>query len=128
MWLEKSDDPLHPGVLLRELCSRFSQFRGGHPCDVQEVVLCVIDIFEKSLGQEWIDSIFYGEQEQKVAWPKGSNVTKEKIACIIVYPDHDSTLQSLLDRYQSIQPIQDYKDTRRQHLANCWFAGDNYSV
>jgi len=110
MWLEKLDTPLHPGKLLRELCARFSQFRGGEPCDVQEVILCVIDIFEKSLGREWVESIFYGEQEQKVAWPKGSNVTKEKIACIIVYPDQDSTLQSLLDRYQSINPIQDYKD------------------
>lgn len=110
MWLEKTDTPLHPGKLLGQLSARFSQFRPGEPCDVQEVVLCVIDIFEKSLGLAWVESIFYGEQEQKVAWPAGTSVTKEKIACVILYPDHNEDLGSLIKKYESIQSLEGYKD------------------
>ena len=113
MWLDKTNDnPLHPGPLLRALCARFSQFQGGHPCDVQEVILCVIDIFEKSLDKEWVQSIFYGEQTQVVAWPKGKKESSpELFASLIIYPtQNDMNLEQLVKKYEEVNGLEGYKD------------------
>jgi ubiquitin C-terminal hydrolase len=113
MWLDKENtNPLHPGLLLRALQARFSQFKGGHPCDVQEVILCIIDIFEKSLDKAWVESIFYGHQVQVVAWPKGKKASQpELFASLIVYPTKsDMTLDDLIRKHEEVNSLEGYID------------------
>jgi len=113
MWLDKENtNPLHPGILLRALQARFSQFKGGHPCDVQEVILCIIDIFEKSLDKAWVESVFYGHQVQVVAWPKGKKASRpELFASLIVYPTQsDMTLDELIRKHEEVNSLEGYID------------------
>jgi ubiquitin C-terminal hydrolase len=112
MWLEKDMNPGHPGTLLREICTRFSQFRGGHQCDVQEAVLCIIDILEKSIGREALQEIFYGRQVQVVAWPNGSKTSQDELfASLILYPtENNMHLNQLIKKYEEIQLLEGYTD------------------
>ena len=119
MWLDKGcDGPVHPGPLLGALCARFSQFKGGHPCDVQEVILCMIDIFEKSLDKAWVESIFYGQQVQVVAWPKGKKEgPPELFASLMIYPtQNDLTLDELIRKHEEVNSLEGYQDDQ----GNTW--------
>ena len=103
VWLSKNTNPIHPGAVLKELRSRYSQFQNSDPNDVQEVVLCVIDIFEKSLGLEWIQKHFYGSAKSVVTWPEGSSSTSEVFACKMLEQDEDFFEKSTI--------INGYKDS-----------------
>lgn len=87
MWKSSDTSAIHPGRILGELRSRFSQFRGFEPNDVQEVVLCIIDVFEKSLGDEWIKKHLYGKSKSTVTWSDGSSETSELFACRMLEQD-----------------------------------------
>jgi ubiquitin C-terminal hydrolase len=81
MWRLKNNQPINPAKVLAQLQARYSQFRGSEPNDVQEVVLCIIDIFEKSIGDEWIKTHFYGTNTTKVTWPNGTSESHDLFAC-----------------------------------------------
>jgi len=89
VWLSTDRQPYRPGRILHELRQRYSQFRGCEPNDVQEVVLCVIDIFEKSLGLEWCKKHFYGQTKSVVTWPEGNSATNDVFACRMLEPTED---------------------------------------
>jgi ubiquitin C-terminal hydrolase len=65
VWIKRKKTPYNPKNLSQELFTRYPQFKPNEPNDVQEVILCVLDIFEKddSLGKEWIQKHFYGKTE-----------------------------------------------------------------
>ena len=65
VWIKRKKTPYNPKNLAQELFTRYPQFKPNEPNDVQEVILCVLDIFEKddSLGKEWIQKHFYGKTE-----------------------------------------------------------------
>lgn len=103
VWLSKDTRPVFPVKILRELRQRYSQFRGGEPNDVQEVVLCVIDVFEKSIGLEWIKKHFYGATKSTVTWPEGSSATTDIFAC--------KMLEKTEDFFEKSTTINGYKDS-----------------
>lgn len=79
---------------------------------MQEVILCVIDIFEKSLDKAWVESIFYGRQVQVVAWPDGKKTgPSELFASLIIYPtQNDLTLDELIHKYEEVNSLEGYQD------------------
>jgi ubiquitin C-terminal hydrolase len=81
-WTNKERQWEHPGKVLKLLTERYKQFVPGEPNDVQEVVLCVIDMLEKSLGKEWVQSVFYGETRTIVNGDKKLAERTEKFACM----------------------------------------------
>lgn len=103
VWLSPNKTPIQPVELLHELRRRYSQFRGAQPNDVQEVVLCIIDVFEKSLGLEWIQKHFYGKTKTVVTWPEGSSDTSDVFAC--------KMLENSEDFFSKTTTISGYKDT-----------------
>ena len=53
----------------------FPRFRSDEQHDVQETVLCIIDILERSqpIVKEWL----YGKQMQETIWPGGKTMNEE---------------------------------------------------
>jgi len=80
VWVKKSKDVFSPKVILAEFQTLYPQFQGQQPNDVHEAVLCIIDIFEKSLDKEWIKKHFYGTRKQVIEWPEGLKESEESYA------------------------------------------------
>jgi hypothetical protein len=69
---------------------KYPQFRMGEPNDVQEVVLCVIDVFEKSMGKEFIYKHFYGKTESTI----DESVSVSDFSIKTLDPDDDLFVQT----------------------------------
>jgi len=105
MWRIKGDQPINPAKLLAQLSSRYQQFRGSQPNDVQEVVLCIIDIFEKSIGDEWIKQHLYGVNTTRVTWPEGTSETSDVFACQMIEQG-----DSFLEKNTTVNGFRDLSD------------------
>jgi hypothetical protein len=68
-------------TMLEDFRLRYPQFRGAYPNDVQEAVLCIIDIFEKSIGIDWFKKHFYGKMTTKISWDGGAKESVEDFSC-----------------------------------------------
>jgi len=66
IWVHKKKEALNPSKMLQDFRSRYPQFRGSEPNDVQETILCIIDIFESSLDKDWVKKHFYGEMTTRI--------------------------------------------------------------
>ena len=64
--------PLDLAALQYAFQKEFPRFRTNEQHDVQETVLCIIDILERSqpIVKEW----FYGKKIQETIWPNGKTV------------------------------------------------------
>jgi ubiquitin C-terminal hydrolase len=66
IWVQKSQDVIIPNVMFEEFRSLYPQFGPNQPSDVHETVLCIIDIFEKSLDKDWIRKHMYGQLSHRI--------------------------------------------------------------
>jgi len=103
-------DPVSPSDLLGAFRVRFPRFEAGKQHDAQEVVLVLIDVFEESLGKEFVTDLFNGEEIQKTAWDSGSSTLKTPFTTLILDVTEPCRLQDLLDDRQKSILIQNYKD------------------
>jgi uncharacterized UBP type Zn finger protein len=60
--------PVDPSPLLRAFRARFPRFVKGRQHDAAEVVALLVDVFEESLGKEFMDQHFGGETSQSVTF------------------------------------------------------------
>lgn len=90
----------------------FPRFRSDEQHDVQETVLCIIDILERS--QPIIKNWFYGKKIQETIWPGGKTVNEEDFSIhLMTYrgdPDmskmiKDSTDWNVLENFQDVNGI-----------------------
>jgi len=90
----------------------FPRFRSDEQHDVQETVLCIIDILERS--QPIIKNWFYGKKTQETIWPGGKTVNEEDFSIhLMTYrgdPDmskmiKDSTDWNVLENFQDVNGI-----------------------
>ena len=90
----------------------FPRFRSDEQHDVQETVLCIIDILERS--QPIIKNWFYGKKIQETIWPGGKAVNEEDFSIhLMTYrgdPDmskmiKDSTDWNVLENFQDVNGI-----------------------
>lgn len=80
-------------------CERFPRFGNGWPHDTQEVILELLDTFEKSLGREFIQGIFNGTESQIVTYPGGISTTESLFTTLVLEPEKaGQTLDELLKR------------------------------
>ena len=77
LFLSGKDDPVLPDKLLNEFRTKFSSFAGGGQHDAQEVIVCMIDVLETSLGKDIIQEIFNGVEVQETVYPGGKSVKEE---------------------------------------------------
>jgi uncharacterized UBP type Zn finger protein len=78
--------------------------------DAQEVVLLLIDVFEESLGKEFVTDLFNGEESQETAWTNGSSKITNQFTTCILDVFEPCTLQDLLHEKQKSILIQNYKE------------------
>lgn len=103
-------NPVHPGELLRAFHLRFPKFADNSQHDAQEVILCLLDLFEKSFGKEVITSIFNGEEIQETIYPDGKSEIKSSFTTLILDVTKPCTLKELMDARQKHSMIAGYTD------------------
>jgi ubiquitin C-terminal hydrolase len=111
LFIKDKTDPVSPSDLLGAFRVRFPQFAGGQQHDAQEVILLLIDVFEKSLGKELVQEIFNGEDSQETLWDTGMSTVKTPFTTLVLDVSEPCRLQDLLDDRLDEQPIEGYVDS-----------------
>jgi ubiquitin C-terminal hydrolase len=115
LFIKGKTDPVDPRELLVAFRTRFPQFAGYGQHDTQEVILHLVDLFEQSLGKEFITDLFNGEETQVTEWgggetPKNFSLVKTTFTTMLLSVTEPCRLQDLLkDRTDPIS-IENYKD------------------
>lgn len=110
LFLANSKDPIDPSGLIEAFRERFPRFRALQQHDSQEVIVSLIDVFEESLGPEFIREIFNGEECQETAWPNGTSTVKIPFTTLILEPVSETTLEDLLEKHTKIRALSDFTD------------------
>lgn len=112
-------DPVDPGDLLRAFRNRFPDFANQNQHDSQEVIVLMIDVFEKSIGKKFIKSIFNGIETTETVYPGGISKRETEFVTLIVMPTESSSLEALLKAREKHVGIEGYKDDtgRKHHVA-----------
>jgi hypothetical protein len=99
-----------PSDLLGEFRIRYPDFANSGQHDTQEVVLLLIDTFEKSLGQKFIADIFNGEEAQETIYPDGMSTVKNQFTTLIMDVGEPASLKDLIEDREEPVGIADYVD------------------
>ena len=109
------DEP-DPRPLHRAFTTRFSHFAGQGQHDAQEVILCLVDIFENSLGKDFIKKIFTGREVQETVWPGGSSTRPDDFTSVTfqMSTPGEFTLEELLKQKETWDALGGYMDDKGQ--------------
>jgi ubiquitin C-terminal hydrolase len=83
--------------LLDEFQKHFPRFKSLEQHDVQETILCIIDILEKSIPE--LKKYFYGKKVQETVWPGGSKKQEEDFSVHILCANGSSFKDMLLQSF-----------------------------
>ena len=119
LFLKDADGPVNPGALLAAFRTRFPAFAGGAQHDAQEVIVLLIDVFEKSIGQKFIKSIFNGQECQETVYPGGVSKKTNEFVTLILGPNEPTSLEKLVEARLKHTGIEGYVDDsgQRHHVA-----------
>ena len=104
----KGDTCLSIAPLLEHFRTTFPRFRLHEQHDVQEAVLCIIDILE--IAKPEIKQWFYGKKTQETIWPGGKSSNEEDFSIHLITSDGNdmsemlpkSTDWSVLENFEDI--------------------------
>lgn len=105
--LEEKREPLDVLTLLVEFQKHFPRFVLGEPHDVQEAVLCIIDILERSVPE--LKTLFYGKKRQETVYPGGKKEHEEDFSVHLMCSNSDN-LQTMLEESMQWNTLTDYTD------------------
>ena len=119
LFLKDVGGPVNPEALLAAFRTRFPSFAGGAQHDAQEVIVLLIDVFEKSIGEKFIRSIFNGQECQETVYPGGISKKNSEFVTLILGPTGPTSLDKLLEARLKHVGIEGYMDDdgRRHHVA-----------
>ena len=119
LFLKDVTEPADPTELLTAFRHRFPSFTKNRQHDAQEVILHLIDVFEESLGKEFVTGIFNGEDTQETIYSGGISTTKTPFAMMILDVNAPGRLEDLINLRQKYTGIQDYTDQtgKKHHVA-----------
>lgn len=110
LWRKKVD---HADIrpFYQAFCSQFPRFANQWPHDVQEVILELLDTFEKSLGVGFIQDIFNGQEVQEVTYPKGRSEKAYDFTTLVLMPSESGqTLHELVTARERFEAFSGYID------------------
>ena len=111
LFIKGKTDPVSPSDLFGAFKVRYPEFADMRQHDAQEVILHLIDVFENSLGKEFIIDLFNGEEVQMTSWNGGESVIRTPFTTMFLDVSEPCRLQDLIkDRYQPIS-IENYTDS-----------------
>lgn len=95
---------------------KFPRFKDGEENDIQECILCIIDIIETTLPiiKEW----FYGKKIQEVVWSGGKSSTEELFGMHILTSNGDN-MKTMLENSFKWNIIENFIDENNKihHVA-----------
>lgn len=94
---------------------RFAKMEEQH--DVQEAVLCILDILERSVPT--IKPWFYGRKTQETVWPTGKSTSDEDFSVHLVTSSRSNDMGQILEKSTDWNVIDNYVDDdgKRHNLA-----------
>ena len=114
LFLKGKTDAVSPSDLFGAFKVRFPQFADHRQHDAQEVILHLIDVFEQSLGKDFITDLFNGQETQVTSWSTGCSEIKSTFTTLLLDVSEPCRLQDLItDRIEPIS-IENYKDDSGQ--------------
>lgn len=118
LFLKDVKDPVNPVDLLRVFQAKYPRFGPGQH-DAQEVILVLVDVFENSLGKEFITGIFNGLDSQVTVYPGGRSTVQTPFTTLLLDVTRECTLEDLLDERKKPVAISGYKDSadKEHHVA-----------
>lgn len=119
LFISGKTDPVDPSDLLAAFRSRFPSFNNNGQHDAQEVIVCMIDILENSIGPEFIQKIFNGKDVQETVYPGGKSQKENSFTTVILEPTEPTSLTNLISKLQKYEGISGYTDDagRTHHVA-----------
>ena len=112
-----SDNHTIDVTLLRNVFQeKFPRFNDDEQHDIQETILCIIDILEQSVPiiKQW----FYGKKNQQTIWPGGKSERTEDFS-IHILCSQPLSLEDMLRDSMKWNPITDFIDDNKKvhHIA-----------
>jgi ubiquitin C-terminal hydrolase len=114
LFIKGKTDPVSPSDLLGAFRVRFPRFVGQQQHDAQEAVLLLIDVFEESLGKEFIQDLFNGEEVQTTSWDSGSSEVRTQFTTMLMDVTEPCHLKSLIADREEPMTIENYVDTQER--------------
>ena len=105
-----SDDTqmIDPRRLFQLFVERYQQFRGYDQQDAQEVIMCMLDLFDQGIIKE----IFGGRVTQETLCPSGKSELHEDFYSVILYPSKDCSVREALEEHQKYVTVPEYTDCK----------------
>ena len=106
-WSKSHQGIINIGILLQSFQKHFPRFVAGEQHDVQEAILCIIDILEREIPE--IKTWFYGKKVQQVVWPEGKRNTEETF-CMHLVNSNSKDLGEMLEKSTGWNVIENFED------------------
>lgn len=122
-WNISDTQPIDVSLLRGLFQAKFPRFVDHEQHDIQETVLCIIDILERAvpLIKQW----FYGKKIQQTIWPGGKSERVEDFSVHILC-SHNATLEQMLHDSVKWNTLTDFVDddghTHRIATTRCIFS------
>ncbi len=95
--------------LLTAFQKEFPRFKTNEQHDVQEAVMCIIDIIERAepVVKEW----FYGKKIQETIWPGGKSSNEEDFSIHLITPE-GGDMGKMLAKSTDWNTLENFEDTQ----------------
>lgn len=111
LFIKGKTDPVNPRDLFGAFRTRFPEFADGSQHDAQEVILHLIDVFEHSLGKEFITDLFNGTELQETSWSEGTSIIRTPFTTLLLDVTEPTNLHDLLQKRMNPISVQNYIDS-----------------
>ena len=110
LFMSGQTTPVSPSDLIGAFRIRFPEFARPEQHDTQEVILLLLDVFEGSLGREFVTGIFNGEDAQETVWSGGVSTRRTPFTTMILDVSEPCRLSDTLDSRSEYRTIEGYID------------------
>ena len=115
--VEEQRPPLDVRAILDVFQHQFPRFTPGQQHDVQETILCIIDILERSIPE--VKSLFYGKKMQETIYPGGKKTHEEDFSVHLVCSMDGKDFETMFRESLQWNTLVDYVDDagKTHHVA-----------
>jgi ubiquitin C-terminal hydrolase len=104
----KSEQEVDVGTLIKHFREEFPRFKRREQHDVQETVLCIIDILERARPE--IKQWFYGKKIQETIWPGGKSSNEEDFSIHLI-TSSGKDMGEMLSKSTEWNTLENFEDT-----------------
>lgn len=104
----KGENVLDVGTLIQHFREKFPRFKSREQHDVQETILCIIDILERARPE--IKYWFYGKKTQETIWPRGKSSNEEDFSVHLI-TSNGKDMSEMLSKSTEWNTLENFEDT-----------------